>query len=362
MADAARRRDRRDRLHRHPARPAARCGRLSRPLPGALAAQAQRTAPGRPTRGSRSSQPTSRRCRRWTRAAGRPAPQRSTWCTRCCRRAAQYAAKDRELAERLRRAPPQRLASRDSSTSAASGETGSDLSAHLAIAARGRTGAGRSRRAGHRVPRRDDHRLGFGVVRDPAVPGGAAAHPDHPALGAHRVPADRRPERAALSGARASPCPRPPDGPSRSAGRTSSRTRPCSADDGRRARAADAGSSFRSRVLTPRLSSWWIHLVTPVSAQHGAAPRRRAAQSRRRARRHGGVADAAAALRRARVDSHWRSMPRRDRTSRAPGRRPVRCLAILDWAGGDVFEDARDAVVRATPERVFDVLTGSGRT
>ena len=112
-------------------------------------------------------------------------------------------------------------------------------------------------------------------------------------------------------------------------------------------------------VLTPRLSSLWIHLVTPVSAQmarplaEGLRNRvivRDATASSLMPQPLLGVREAIrlaiAAEARSDVESTWSS------AGPMPG--------DPDWAGGDVFEDARDAVVGATPERVFDVLAGLG--
>ena len=70
---------------------------------------------------------------------------------------------------------------------------------------RDRGGAGGARGAGHRVPRRGDHRVGQRVVRDPAAPDRAAADHDHAPLGGHPLPADRDPRRAGLPRRRTRP-------------------------------------------------------------------------------------------------------------------------------------------------------------
>ncbi len=112
-------------------------------------------------------------------------------------------------------------------------------------------------------------------------------------------------------------------------------------------------------VLTPRLSSWWIHLVTPVSAQM-ARPLAEGLRNRVVVRD-----DTAATLMpqrllsvreaiRLAIDEESRSDVESTWSSAGP------MPGDPDWAGGDVFEDAREAVVRASPERVFDVLAGLG--
>ena len=112
-------------------------------------------------------------------------------------------------------------------------------------------------------------------------------------------------------------------------------------------------------VLTPRLSSWWIHLVTPVSAQMA---RPLAEGLRNRVVLHD---DEAARLMprallgvresiRTALDAEARSDV--ESTWSAAGPMP----GDPDWAGGDVFVDARETVIHAAPDQVFDVLTGLG--
>jgi uncharacterized protein YbjT (DUF2867 family) len=112
-------------------------------------------------------------------------------------------------------------------------------------------------------------------------------------------------------------------------------------------------------VLTPKLSSLWIHLVTPISAKMA---RPLAEGLRNRVVVHD---DSAAALMpqtllgvreairialameaKSDVESTWAS------AGPVPG--------DPNWAGGDVFTDAREQVVRATPEQVFEVVTRLG--
>jgi uncharacterized protein YndB with AHSA1/START domain len=112
-------------------------------------------------------------------------------------------------------------------------------------------------------------------------------------------------------------------------------------------------------VLTPRLSSLWIHLVTPIDARM-ARPlaeglRNRVVVSNDSAaplmpQRLLGVREsirlALDAEARSDVESTWAA------AGPVPG--------DPDWAGGDVFEDSREVVIAATPETVFDVLTRLG--
>ena len=112
-------------------------------------------------------------------------------------------------------------------------------------------------------------------------------------------------------------------------------------------------------VLTPFLSSLWIHLVTPVSARM-ARPLAEGLRNRvvvnddsaatlmpqpllgvREAIRIALDAEA-----RSDVESTWSS------AGPVPG--------DPDWAGGDVFEDSRERRDRRPPERVFDVLQRLG--
>ncbi|MEO8070074.1 MAG: SDR family oxidoreductase [Acidobacteriota bacterium] len=112
-------------------------------------------------------------------------------------------------------------------------------------------------------------------------------------------------------------------------------------------------------VLTPFLSALWIHLVTPVSARM-ARPLAEGLRNRvvvrdptaaRLMPQHlltarDAIRKALDAESRADVESVWS----------AAGPMP----GDPDWAGGDVFQDSRQRVIAATPERVFDVLTRLG--
>ncbi len=112
-------------------------------------------------------------------------------------------------------------------------------------------------------------------------------------------------------------------------------------------------------LLTPRLSSLWIHLVTPVHARM-ARPLAEGLRNRvvvqddlasrlmpqplltAREAIHIALDDGA----RSDVESSWSTAG------------PV--AGDPDWAGGDVFEDSRSGVIDAPPERVFAVLQRLG--
>jgi uncharacterized protein YbjT (DUF2867 family)/uncharacterized protein YndB with AHSA1/START domain len=112
-------------------------------------------------------------------------------------------------------------------------------------------------------------------------------------------------------------------------------------------------------VLTPFVSSLWIHLVTPISA-HTARPLAEGLRNRVVVRDDTAarlmpqtLLTAAEAIRAALdaeaqcdVESSWSS------AGPMPG--------DPDWAGGDVFEDTREVIIAASPEHVFDVLTRIG--
>jgi len=112
-------------------------------------------------------------------------------------------------------------------------------------------------------------------------------------------------------------------------------------------------------VLTPFLSSLWIHLVTPVNA-HMARPLAEGLRNRVVVHDHSAptlmpqrligvrhaIRTALAMESRSDVESTWSS------AGPMPG--------DPDWAGGDVFQDSRAQVVRASAQHVFDVLTRLG--
>lgn len=112
-------------------------------------------------------------------------------------------------------------------------------------------------------------------------------------------------------------------------------------------------------VLTPRLSSLWIHLVTPISHRI-ARPLAEGLRNRVVCRNHDvlgllphdcmGVGDAInAALgkrSRAEIESAWSD------AGPIPG--------DADWAGGKVFIDQRCVEIAATPDTVFDVVCRLG--
>ena len=112
-------------------------------------------------------------------------------------------------------------------------------------------------------------------------------------------------------------------------------------------------------VLTPFLSSLWIHLVTPVSARM-ARPLAEGLRNRVVVQD-----DTAARLMpqrllgaresiRIAVDAEARS----DVESTWSAAGPV--SGDPDWAGGDVFLDSRETVIAAGPDQVFEVLTRLG--
>ena len=122
-------------------------------------------------------------------------------------------------------------------------------------------------------------------------------------------------------------------------------------------------------LLTPRLSSLWVGLVTPapagvamplveslrnevVCAEHdiaeyvpdppdGLLP---IGEALALALRHTAEGD---------VSTRWSS-------AGTPARRAIRCRATRAWAGGSLFVDDRSAVVQATPEALWRVIEGIG--
>lgn len=112
-------------------------------------------------------------------------------------------------------------------------------------------------------------------------------------------------------------------------------------------------------VLTPRLSSLWIHLVTPLSHRiarplaEGLRNRVVAADDRARRWMPGPLAgvreaitQAVAGQRDGAVETSWSD------AGAMPG--------DPDWAGGTVFEDRRETVLEATPDEVFRAVVRIG--
>ena len=110
-----------------------------------------------------------------------------------------------------------------------------------------------------------DHRLGLGQLRDAALPHRGAPGDGHPTMGAHRVPADRDPRRAAVPGRR-----RRAPGADRWRARDRWPRRPLVRrhdGDVRRSGRPPAPSAGPGPGAVAALSSLWVGLVTPVPAQ-----------------------------------------------------------------------------------------------
>ena len=118
---------------------------------------------------------------------------------------------------------------------------------------------------GNDDPGRRDHRPHRGLVGVDAGAGLPPAAHAHPAVGAHQGAADRDRRRGALSQLGARSRARPPARFSRSAGLRCSRTRwRCTASRGSRHRPLFV---VPVPLLTPKLSSRWLALVTSVDLQ-----------------------------------------------------------------------------------------------
>ena len=134
---------------------------------------------------------------------------------------------------------------------------------------RGRPGAGRGAGAGDRAAGRGHHRLGLGQLRDAALPRRGPAGDGHAALGA-TTGASRSPSATCspTSSARSTSTRPTRD---RSAGARGRRPRRphLPRDDAhlrRGGRPAEAARSCPVPVLSPKLSSLWVGLVTPLPA------------------------------------------------------------------------------------------------
>ena len=179
------------------------------------------------------------------------------------------------------------------------------------LAPRGGGDAGVGRRARHGLPCGDGHRRGFRVVRDPALPGRAAARDGHAEVGDDGISADCDRQRARLPG-RLPPGARD-RGPDARHRRARHRQLPdADADHGGRARPAEAAGDSRPRA----------HASSQLAldpSRDAAEPSDRPAACRgppqpgRLPQRRRGTADAAAAARRPRGDP-----------PRAPPGRPAR--------------------------------------
>lgn len=112
-------------------------------------------------------------------------------------------------------------------------------------------------------------------------------------------------------------------------------------------------------VLTPRLSSWWIHLVTPLSHRIArplaeglrnrvVARDTRAAEwmPQRLLSPREAISAALGRIREGEVETHWGD------AGVLPG--------DPDWAGGTTFVDRREAIVAARPSRVFRAICRIG--
>jgi uncharacterized protein YndB with AHSA1/START domain len=109
-------------------------------------------------------------------------------------------------------------------------------------------------------------------------------------------------------------------------------------------------------VLTPFLSALWIHLVTPVSARV-ARPLAEGLRNRVVVRDNTAAVLMPQPLLPAREAIH-RALRAEEVESVWSAAGPV--PGDPDWAGGDVFQDSRERMISAPPERVFEVLTRLG--
>ena len=267
-----------------------------------------------------------------------------------------YAERDRLLAERFAQAAEERRPRAYRLSGRAGGAGGGALRAPR-LAPRGGERARLSRHPGDGVARGHDHRLGLGVVRDPALPRGAPARDGHAALGEHEVPADRDPERAALPGGLPRAC-------RRRSGRRSTSAAPTSCPTAR-----SCGSWPRSAGCAAARD--------PGAGAHAAAqlaldPPRDADLAAHRAAAGRGPAQPVVC----RDDLAQRLMPQRLLTVREAIREALDRLDSAevettwsmagpipgdpDWAGGTVFTDRREVRVAAPPAAVFRAVCRIG--
>lgn len=118
-------------------------------------------------------------------------------------------------------------------------------------------------------------------------------------------------------------------------------------------------------VLTPRLSSYWIHFVTPIHASL-ARPLAEGLKNRvvtRENRIHGLIPqrllDAREAIRLALDEAQYRLKTETEEKRWTP---PVEWSYPGDpkWAGGVIFEDKRRAVIQGSGEKVWDLIQKIG--
>ena len=253
-------RHRRDRLHRWPARPRAARRRPPGAVPGPNPGEARRRGPG--ATGSRSCRATSPTP---TSLAGRwPAsPPPTTWSTRWAGRPTSTSA-DRRAAAAFRDAAAAAGVGRIVYLGGLGDDDDPDLSPHL----RSRHEVGRVLADGP-VPVTELRAaviIGSGQrqLRDAALPRRGAAGDGHAPVGGHPLPAHRHPRRPALA-RRGSASPR-----RRPGARGGRPRRPHLPRDDAGLRRASPGLPQRLvvpvPVLTPRLSSLWVGLVTPLPA------------------------------------------------------------------------------------------------
>ncbi len=101
-------------------------------------------------------------------------------------------------------------------------------------------------------------------------------------------------------------------------------------------------------VLTPRLSSYWIHLVTPI---HASLARPLAEGLRN---------EVITKDERIRTLIPQKLLDLRQAIKRAIDQSEVK-PGDPDWAGGTVYEDSRSVTLRASPEKIWNVISKIGQ-